>query len=63
MAQAQAYNIPFTSAGMFYSTHMATAAMTAAMPLPSMLAPSQCGVGMGYGNVGWDRYPEYTTIM
>ena len=63
MGHAQAFTPPFTSAGMFYSMPQATAAMTAALPLPSMLAPAQCGVGMGYGNMGWDRYPEYTTIM
>lgn len=65
MSQAQAFTPPFTSAGMFYSIPQATAAMTSALPLPSMLAPAQCGMGMGmgYGNMGWDRYPEYTTIM
>ncbi|SPO02762.1 uncharacterized protein DNG_05437 [Cephalotrichum gorgonifer] len=69
MTQTPAYSPPFTSAGMFYSTPQVTAGMTAALPLPSMLAPVQCGVGMGmgigmgYGNVGWDRYQEYTSIM
>lgn len=63
MGQAQAFTPPFTSAGMFYSISQTTAAMTTPLPLPSMLAPAQCGVGTGYGNMGWDRYPEYTTIM
>jgi len=58
-----AYSAPFTSPGLFYSSPPVTTGISAPLPLPSMLAPAQCGVGMGYGNVGWDRYQEYTSIM
>ena len=42
------------------------AAPAPALPLPSMLAPSQCGVSVGMagmGGFGWDRYHEYAAIM
>lgn len=55
-----AYSQPYSSAGFFYSSP-ATTAPIPALPLPSMLAP-QCGVGMGYGGFGWDRYQEYATM-
>lgn len=55
------YSQPFSSAGFFYSSPMASAPIPA-LPLPSMLAP-QCGVGVGYGGFCWDRYQEYTTTM
>ncbi|KAH9898913.1 hypothetical protein F4778DRAFT_176164 [Xylariomycetidae sp. FL2044] len=55
------YSQPYSSAGLFYSTPMVTSPIPA-LPLPSMLAP-QCGVGIGYGGFGWDRYQEYTTTM
>lgn len=55
---APAYSQPYTSAGMFYSAPMVSSPIT----LPSMLAPP-CGVSVGYGSFGWDRYQEYTTTM
>ncbi|KAG7105151.1 hypothetical protein HYQ44_016463 [Verticillium longisporum] len=55
-----AYSQPFSSAGPFYSSSVVTAPIPA-LPLPSMFAP-QCGVGMGYGGFGWDRYQEYATM-
>ncbi|PNH46234.1 hypothetical protein VD0004_g1798 [Verticillium dahliae] len=55
-----AYTQPFSSAGLFYSSSVVTAPIPA-LPLPSMFAP-QCGVGMGYGGFGWDRYQEYATM-
>ncbi|KAK7751500.1 hypothetical protein SLS62_006585 [Diatrype stigma] len=55
------YSQPFSSAGFFYSSPMVSAPIPA-LPLPSMLAP-QCGVSVGYGGFGWDRYHEYTTTM
>ncbi len=55
------YSQPFSTAGLFYSSPMVSAPIPA-LPLPSMLAP-QCGVGVGYGGFGWDRYQEYTTTM
>ncbi|PKS12926.1 hypothetical protein jhhlp_000267 [Lomentospora prolificans] len=58
-----AYSPPFTAPGLYYSAPTVTAGISAAMPLPSMLAPAQCGVHTGYGNFGWDRYQEYTSIM
>ncbi|KAJ9154954.1 hypothetical protein NKR23_g2443 [Pleurostoma richardsiae] len=55
------YSQPYSSAGLFYSSPVVTAPLPQ-LPLPSMLAP-QCGVGVGYGGFGWDRYQEYTTTM
>jgi hypothetical protein len=55
------FSQPYSSAGMFYSSPMVTSP-TPALPLPSMLA-SHCGVNMGYGSFGWDRYQEYATTM
>ncbi|KAG5982627.1 hypothetical protein E4U55_001640 [Claviceps digitariae] len=37
--------------------------MPAALPLPSMLASSQCGVSVGMGGFGWSRYQNNATIM
>ncbi|KFH47997.1 hypothetical protein ACRE_012780 [Hapsidospora chrysogenum ATCC 11550] len=54
-----------TTAGFFFSSPQVTAPIPS-MPLPSMLAPGQCGVTMGMGGMGgfgWDRYQEYATIM
>lgn len=58
------YSQPFSSAGFFYSSPVVTAPIPAIpqLPLPSMLA-QQCGVSVGYGGFGWDRYQEYTTTM
>lgn len=55
------FSQPYSSAGMFYSAPQVTAPIPS-LPLPSMLAP-QCGVSVGYGGFGWDRYQEYTTTM
>ncbi|CAM1505630.1 Fc.00g112670.m01.CDS01 [Cosmosporella sp. VM-42] len=70
-----AYSQPYSTAGFFYSSPQATAPIPS-LPLPSMLAPVQCGVSMagmgqmggmgsmgGMGGFGWDRYQEYATIM
>jgi hypothetical protein len=56
-----AYSQPFSSAGLYYGSPVVTAPIPQ-LPLPSMLAP-QCGVSVGYGGFGWDRYQEYTTTM
>lgn len=58
------YSQPFSSAGFFYSSPVVTAPIPSIpqLPLPSMLA-QQCGVSVGYGGFGWDRYHEYTTTM
>lgn len=58
------YSQPFSSAGLYYSSPMVTAPIPSMpqLPLPSMLA-QQCGVGVGYGGFGWDRYQEYQTTM
>jgi hypothetical protein len=56
-----AYSQPFSTAGYYFSSPMVSAPIPS-LPLPSMLA-SQCGVGVGYGGFGWDRYQEYTTTM
>lgn len=51
----------YTTAGFYYGTPMVSAPIPQ-LPLPSMLAP-QCGVSVGYGGFGWDRYQEYATTM
>jgi len=56
-----AYSQPFSSAGLFYSSPLVTAPIPH-LPLPSMLAP-QCGVSVGYGGFGWDRYQEYQATI
>ncbi|CAH0049371.1 unnamed protein product [Clonostachys solani] len=55
------YTPPHTTAGFFFSSPEVTAPIPTM--LPSMLAPMQCGVGIGMGGFGWDRYQEYATIM
>ncbi len=55
------FSQPYSTAGLFYSSPLVTAPLPQ-LPLPSMLAP-QCGVSVGYGAFGWDRYQEYTTTM
>ncbi len=55
------YSQPYSTAGLFYSSPVVTAPIPQ-LPLPSMLAP-QCGVSVGYGSFGWDKYQEYTTTM
>lgn len=55
------YSQPYSSAGIFYNSPVVTAPIPH-LPLPSMLAP-QCGVSVGYGGFGWDRYQEYATTM
>lgn len=57
------FSPPYTSAGLFYSSPQVTSSIPASLPLPSMLAPAQCGVSVGYGMGSWDRYQEYTQIV
>lgn len=54
------YSQPQTTADYFFSSPQLTAPIPA-LPLPSMFAPVQCGIGMG--GFGWDRYQEYATIV
>ncbi|CAK7204371.1 hypothetical protein SEUCBS139899_007127 [Sporothrix eucalyptigena] len=57
------YSQPYSTAPLYYgSTPVVTAPMQQ-FSLPSMLTPQQCGVSVGYGGFGWDRYQEYTTTM
>jgi hypothetical protein len=59
------YSQPHSTAGFFFSSPQISAPIPA-LPLPSMLAPGQCGVSVGmggFGGFGWDRYQEYATIM
>lgn len=56
-----AYSHPQSTAGFYFSSLQATAPIPS-LPLPSMLAPIQCGVS-SIGGFGWDRYQEYATIM
>ncbi|KAI1167987.1 hypothetical protein F5B18DRAFT_341347 [Nemania serpens] len=60
-SQSPPFGQPYSSAELFYSSSMVAPPLPA-LPLPSMLA-SHCGVNMGYGGFGWDRYQEYATIM
>lgn len=59
---APSFSQPYTTSGMFFSSPQVTAPITP-LPLPSMLATQQCGVSVGYGGFGWDRYQEYATTM
>ncbi|RDW83244.1 hypothetical protein BP5796_04735 [Coleophoma crateriformis] len=59
---APSYSQPYSSAGYFYSSPQVSAPIPS-LPLPSMLAQQPCGVGIGYGGFGWDRYQEYATTM
>ena len=56
------FSQPYTTAGLFYSSPQVSAPIPS-LPLPSMLAQQQCGVSVGYGGFGWDRYQEYATTM
>lgn len=56
-----AFSQPYSSAGLYYDSPMVTAPIPH-LPLPSMFAP-QCGVSVGYGSFGWDRYQEYATTI
>ncbi|GAO13891.1 hypothetical protein UVI_02003930 [Ustilaginoidea virens] len=69
---ALAFTQPYSSSPFYFGSPPIQGPMlAAALPLPSMLASSQCGVsvgvgvgvGMGMGGFGWDRYQEYATIM
>ncbi|KAI0199673.1 hypothetical protein F4808DRAFT_204771 [Astrocystis sublimbata] len=55
------YSQPYSSAGLFYSTPMVTSPIPS-LPLPSTLA-AHCGVNMGYGGFGWDRFQDYAMTM
>jgi len=50
------FSQPYSSAGLYYSSPPVTAPIPA-LPLPSMFAP-QCGISVGMGGFGWDRYQE-----
>ncbi|KAL1888742.1 hypothetical protein Sste5346_009368 [Sporothrix stenoceras] len=56
------YSQPYTTAPMYYASPVVTDSMSQ-LTLPSMLTPQQCGVSVGYGGFGWDRYQEYTAAM
>lgn len=56
------YSLPFSTAELFFSSPQISASIPS-LPLPSMLAQSQCGVSVGYGGFGWDKYQEYATTM
>lgn len=57
------FSYPHSTAELFFSPPIM--APIPALPLPSVYAPSQCGVsvGMGMGGFGWDRYQEYAATM
>ncbi|TVY84350.1 hypothetical protein LSUE1_G002874 [Lachnellula suecica] len=57
------FSQPYSTAGFYFSSPPVSAPIPA-LPLPSMLAQQQCGVGIGYGGFGWDsRYQDYATTM
>lgn len=59
---APSFSQPYSTAGLYYNT-MQTSAPIPQLPLPSMLAQQPCGISVGYGGFGWDRYQEYATTM
>lgn len=60
---SQPYSQPYSTAGLYYSSPQVSAPIPC-LPLPSMLAQQQCGIGIGYGGFGWDnRFQEYATTM
>ena len=60
---APAFADPHASAAMYFSSPPMTAPMSAALPLPSMLASSQCGISVGMGGFDWSRFQEYAAII
>jgi len=61
------YSQPYSTAGFYYSSPPVSAPITS-LPLPSMLAQQSfaqqpCGISVGFGGFGWDRYQEYATTM
>jgi hypothetical protein len=58
---APSFSQPYSTAGMYFSSPQVTASIPA-LPLPSMLAQQQCGVSVGYGGFGWERYQDYAMI-
>ena len=60
---APSFSQPYSTAGMYYSSPQVTASIPA-LPLPSMLAQQQCGMGFGgFGGFGWERgYQDYAMI-
>lgn len=62
---APSFSQPYTSAGMYFSSPGVSASIPA-LPLPSMLAVQQCGMGAGYGGFGggfgWERYQDFAMI-
>ncbi|KAK5990274.1 hypothetical protein PT974_08541 [Cladobotryum mycophilum] len=56
------FSQPHTTAELFFHSPQLMAPVPP-LPLPSMLAPAQCGISIGMGGFGWDRYQEYATIM
>jgi hypothetical protein len=61
---APAMTLPYTTAGLYYSSPVVSSPVMAlpSLQLPSMLSPP-CGMGMGVGAFGWERYHEYTTTI
>lgn len=58
---APSFSQPYSTAGMYFSSPQVTAAIPS-LPLPSMLAQQPCGISVGYGGFGWERYQDYATI-
>ncbi|ERS99078.1 uncharacterized protein SPSK_04377 [Sporothrix schenckii 1099-18] len=56
------YSQAYSTAPLYYASPLVTEPMPQ-LTLPSMLTPQQCGVSVGYGGFGWDRYQEYTAAM
>jgi hypothetical protein len=60
---APSYSQPaYSTSGLYYSPALTTAPIPQ-LPLPSMFSPQPCGISVGYGGFGWDRYQEYATTM
>ncbi|CAK7566968.1 MAG: hypothetical protein SEPTF4163_004925 [Sporothrix epigloea] len=61
LPQSMQYGQPYSTAPQYYSAPLITAP-TAHFQIPGTMLPQQCGVSIGYGSLGWDRYQEYTTM-
>ncbi|KAG5930396.1 hypothetical protein E4U42_001642 [Claviceps africana] len=58
-----AHDASHIAAALYFSSPPIDTSMPPALPLPSMLASSQCGVSMGMERSGWHRYQDNPTIM
>ncbi|KAG6012147.1 hypothetical protein E4U43_007916 [Claviceps pusilla] len=58
-----AYEPSHVAAALYFNSPPIVTPMPSALPLPSMLASSQCGIGVGMGKFGWNRYQENASVI